>query len=100
MINLLPHLRIVGSSLIALSVAHLYFARHLEWRKDAALLTPVNRQIFYVHAFFICLILAMMGALCLFAPHTLLTPTPLSRHPSTTALVNMWDLRNLLLGTS
>lgn len=79
MINLLPRLRIVGSSLIVLSFAHIYFAKHLEWKKDAALLTPVNRKIFHVHVFFICLILVMMGSLCLFAPRTLLTPTPLAR---------------------
>ena len=79
MINLLPHLRIVGASLIALSLAHLFFARHLEWRKDAARLTPVNRQIFLVHAFFLCMILTMMGALCLLAPQSLLVPTPLGR---------------------
>jgi hypothetical protein len=79
MTNLLPHLRIVGASLLALSLAHVFVARHLEWKKDTARLTLINRQIFYVHTFFICLTLAMLGALCLLFAQTLLERTPLAR---------------------
>ena len=79
MTHLLTHLRIVGASLIALSLAHVLFAKHLRWKEDAARLTPINRQIFHVHAFFICLIVLMMGLLCLLAPQRLAEPTPLAR---------------------
>jgi hypothetical protein len=79
MIHVLPHLRIVGASLITLSAAHIFFARHLHWKADTARLTPVNRQIFHVHAFFICLTLVMMGALCLVYPQSLMERTVLAR---------------------
>ena len=92
MMNLSPHLRIVGASLIVLSFAHLYFARHLEWRTDAARLTPVNRQIFHVHAFFICLTVAMMGALCLLFPQHLLARSALARL-ILIGLVTFWATR-------
>ena len=79
MIDPTPHLRVVGASLIALAIAHLYFARHLNWKTDAARLSPVNRQVFHVHTFFICLTLVMMGVLALGFPETLTARTPLAR---------------------
>jgi hypothetical protein len=79
MIDATPHLRVVGGCLLALALAHPYFGRHLNWNADAARLSPVNRQVFHVHTFFICLTLLMMGALALFFPETLTTPTPLAR---------------------
>jgi len=68
------HLQIVGGLLIVLSFSHLYFGRYLNWKSDAVKLSPINRQIFHVHTFFICFVLVMMGILCLFFPHALLPP--------------------------
>ena len=79
MIDPTPHLRVVGGSLIILAAAHLYFSRHLKWKDDAARLSPVNRQIFHVHTFFICLTLIMMGVLALGYPRTLTERSPLAR---------------------
>ncbi len=79
MITLLPHLRIIGASLIVLSFAHVFIGKHLEWKTDAARLSPINRQIFHVHTFFICLLLVMIGVLCLVYPQTLLERTALAR---------------------
>lgn len=79
MIHVLLHLRIVGASLLALSAAHVLFARHLHWKTDAARLTPINRQIFHVHVFFICLLLTMIGILCLAYPQSLIERTALAR---------------------
>jgi hypothetical protein len=90
--NLSIHLRFVGASLIALSFAHVFFARRLQWRADAGRLTPINRQIFYVHAFFICLTVAMMGTLCLLFPQHLLARTPLARL-ILIGLVTFWATR-------
>ena len=73
------HLQLIGASLIFLSIAHLYFSYHLGWKADAARMTAINRQIFYVHAFFICLVLLLTGSLCLFAPETLITRTTLAK---------------------
>ena len=74
-----PHLRIVGGTLIVLAVAHLYFARHLNWRAEAQRLSPVNRQIFHVHTFFICMILVLTGVLALAFPETLTARSALAR---------------------
>jgi hypothetical protein len=76
---LILHLRIVGASLLCLAVAHIYFGRRLGWREDLVKLTPINRQIFLVHAFFICLTLGLMGILSLLFPETLVARSPLGR---------------------
>ena len=67
-----PALRLVGAGLIALAVLHVPIARHLRWREDTARLSPVNRDIFHVHNFFICLVLVAMGLPCLIEPSLLL----------------------------
>jgi hypothetical protein len=76
MTDLILHLRIVGGMLIVLALAHPLFGIHCDWKKDAARLSPLNRQIFHVHTFFICLVLVLMGVLCLFYPQALVTPPP------------------------
>lgn len=79
MTDLTLHLRIIGGILIALALAHVYISRHLGWRADAARMSPLNRQIFFVHAIFICMVVGMMGVLTLLYTDTLTTPTPLAR---------------------
>lgn len=85
-------LRIAGALLITLAAAHVFFPRRFHWRQELARLSLLNRQMFVVHTCFICLILVMMGALSLFAPHTLLDPTPLSRLVLA-GLTCFWGLR-------
>ena len=68
-------LRVAGAGLILLALLHVPIGRHLQWREDAARLTPVNASIFHVHAFFICLILVIMGLPCLLDPRVFLEPT-------------------------
>jgi hypothetical protein len=73
------HLRIAGVLQILLALAHILLPRRLRWTEELARLSLLNRQIFHVHTFFICLVLVMNGALSLLAPAALLEPTPLSR---------------------
>ena len=68
-------LRVAGAGLILLAILHVPIGRHLNWREDALRLTPVNASIFRVHAFFICLVLVMMGLPCLFEPSVFLQRT-------------------------
>lgn len=76
MMEMLPILlRITGLGLIALALLHIPIGRHLKWREDVARLTPVNASIFYMHNFFICLVLVLMGLPCLFDPQVLLKET-------------------------
>jgi hypothetical protein len=73
------HLRIAGAIQIALALLHLVFPRRFHWREELAHLSLLNRQIFYVHTAFICLVMILVGVLSLAAPEALLEPTRLSR---------------------
>lgn len=68
------HLRIVGALQIALSLLHFEFARRFHWREEAARMSLLNRQVFHVHTFFVCVVLVLFGALSLLAPDALLGP--------------------------
>ena len=86
------HLRVVGVLLLALVAVNLYVPRRFNWRGELASLSLLNRQIFQVHAAFICVILAMFAALALFYAKHLLEPTPLAR-AVLAALAVFWFLR-------
>ena len=73
------HLRLAGALQIILALLHLAFPRRIHWKEELARLSPLNRQIFHVHTFFVCVVLVMIGALSLLAPETLLEPSRLSR---------------------
>ena len=77
--NLAFHLRLAGVGLLVLAAAHLLFPAWLRWREELARLSLLNRQIFHVHTFFVCLVLAMMGALSAFGTTVLLTGGTLGR---------------------
>lgn len=72
---LTPLLRVAGTGLVALALLHVPISRKLRWKEEAAALSPVNASIFHVHAFFICLVLVMMGLPCLFDPAIFLLPS-------------------------
>src|SRR5436305_1504350 len=73
--SLATFLRIAAVGLILLAALHLPIARHLKWREESKLLSPVNASIFRVHSFFICLVLVMMGMPCLVDPSVFLDRT-------------------------
>ncbi|MDB6016952.1 MAG: hypothetical protein JWR19_1441 [Pedosphaera sp.] len=77
--NLNFHIKVVGSLMLALAFAHLYFPRRFAWREELAKLSLLNRQIFLVHCFFIVLVLVLCGLLSLFYTAPLLQPSPLAR---------------------
>ena len=79
MLNPELHLRVAGVLLLALIPLNLYVPRRYEWRRELASLSLLNRQIFQVHAGFLCVVLAMFAALALLYTRPLLAPTPLAR---------------------
>ena len=92
--NAALHLRIVGVIMLLLVAMNTYVPRRFRWREEMASLSILNRQIFQVHAVFICIILMMFAALTLFMTRALLEPTPLAR----AVLIGMgmfWLLRML-----
>ena len=61
------HLKIVGSILIILALLHLIFPRYFNWGKELASLSLINKQLMYVHTFFIGLIVLLMGIFCIYS---------------------------------
>jgi hypothetical protein len=59
------HLKITGILLIVLSLLHISFPGYFNWARELSGLSLVNRQMMYVHTFFIALVLILMGLLCL-----------------------------------
>ncbi|CAN5668855.1 hypothetical protein BH09VER1_BH09VER1_01400 [soil metagenome] len=68
-------IRGAGVSLLLLAGMHLFLPKRLGWPEDFAKVSPLNRQIFYVHCFFVCLVVVFMGLGCLVWPQTLMQPT-------------------------
>jgi hypothetical protein len=88
------HLRIAGVLLLALIALNLYVPRRFNWRSELASLSLLNRQIFQVHAAFICVILGMFATLALLFTNELLEPTRLAR--AVLALLAIFWLLRLL----
>ena len=66
------HLKIVGMLLVALSFVHVIFPRYFNWKTELSSLSLMNRQMMYIHMFFIALVVMLMGVLCLTYPEELL----------------------------
>ena len=59
------HLKIIAVLLIALALIHIVFPKYFNWQKEFDTLSLVNRQMIWVHTFFIALTIFLMGLLCL-----------------------------------
>lgn len=59
------HLKIIGSLLISLALIHVIFPKYFNWEKELHALSLINRQLIWVHTFFIALTIFLMGVLCL-----------------------------------
>ena len=77
MTTLMVCVRIAGILLVGLAFAHIPIARRFRWREEAVRLSPLNRDIFLVHSFYIALTVGLMGALCVGWAQALTTPTVL-----------------------
>ena len=67
------HLKIIGSFLIVLSLLHFSFPKYFNWKQELDSLSIINRQMMYVHSYFIAFVVFLMGLLCLTSPAELLT---------------------------
>lgn len=59
------HLNVIGFLLIVLSIVHAIFPKYFNWENEFRSLSLINRQMMYVHTFFLALTLFLMGILCL-----------------------------------
>lgn len=69
------HLKIIGILLIMLGVIHFFFPRYFYWKQELGSLSILNRQMMYVHLFFIAFVVFLNGLLCLTSTEELLTTT-------------------------
>lgn len=90
--NVYIHLKIAGTLLMGLGLAHSFFGRYFKWKKELAQLSLLTRQIFLVHCFFISLSVVLIGACTLFFTNALLRSGTLSR-VVLTGLVMFWLAR-------
>jgi hypothetical protein len=61
------HLKIIGIIFILLATLHLIFPKYFNWKNQLAGLTLINKQMMYVHTFFIGLIVLLMGVICIYS---------------------------------
>lgn len=59
------NLKIIGILFITLAFIHIGFPKYFQWDKELKNLSIMNRQMMYVHSFFIAFTVLLMGILCL-----------------------------------
>jgi hypothetical protein len=69
------HFKIIGVLLMVLSLVHVIFPKYFNWATELGSLSLINRQIMYVHTFFIALVVFLMGLLCLTSAKDLIETT-------------------------
>ena len=72
------HIKIIGYLFILLAFIHVIFPKKFEWKKECGTLSLINKQMMYIHTFFIALVVLLMGILCI-TSYTELINTPLGR---------------------
>jgi len=66
------HLKIIGILLILLALLHFFFPKRFNWEQELSSLSLINRQLMYIHSFFIAFVIFLMGLLCLTSANELL----------------------------
>ena len=88
------HIKIVGFILIILALVHIIFPKYFEWKNDLSALSLINRQMMYVHTFFIALMVLLMGLISITSA-TELTNTSLGKKVSS-GLAVFWSFRFII----
>jgi hypothetical protein len=79
MTEISTHLALVGVIALGLGLVHVVLPRTLRWRSDLAGASLLNREVSYVHCYFIGLTCLFWGLLPLAAGPALLEPHPVTR---------------------
>ena len=88
------HLKIIGFCLICLGLVHAIFPRQFNWKQELSSLSIINREMMYVHTFFIAFTLFLIGLLCLTSSTELISTTFGKR--VSLGLGVFWTLRMLI----
>jgi hypothetical protein len=67
------HLKTAGFILILLALIHIGFPQYLQWKKELGSLSLINRQVMWIHTFFIALMVLLTGLLCLLSAPELIS---------------------------
>ena len=86
------NLTITGVLLLGLAALHIALPGVLHWGRELASASPLNREVSYVHCFFVGLACLLWGLLPLTAGRSLLEPSPVTRLVLTGAVV-FWASR-------
>jgi hypothetical protein len=73
------NLAVVGILTLGLGALHAVLPRALGWARDLAGASPLNREVSYVHCYFIGLSCLLWGLLALTSGRALLQPNPVAR---------------------
>jgi hypothetical protein len=76
---LVLNLTVAGVLLIGLGVLHIALPAVLGWHRELAGVSPINREVSYVHCYFIGLACVLWGLLPLTAGRLLVQPGPVTR---------------------
>ncbi len=69
------HLYLIGFFLIVLGLVHVIFPKQFKWKQELNTLSIMNREMMYVHTFFIAFTLILVGVLCLTSANDLVSTT-------------------------
>ncbi len=87
-------LKVAGGILLGLAVLHAFFPTYFKWKEELRAITPLTRQIHYIHTFFIALIVFFNGLLYLTCTQELLS-SPLG-HRISLGFFIFWACRLIL----
>ena len=68
-------IKIIGGLFILLAFLHVFFPKYFNWKQELRSLSLINRQMMYVHLFFIAFGIFLLGLLCLTSSDALLNST-------------------------
>ena len=85
--------KFIGILLISLALIHVIFPRYFHWKEDLKSMSLINRQVMQVHTFFIAFTVFLIGLLCVFHAHSLVS-TDLGKDISL-GLTFFWGIRFL-----
>ena len=66
-------IKIIGCLFILLAFLHVFFPKYFNWKEEFGSLSLINRQMMYVHIFFIAFGIFLLGLLCLASTNALLS---------------------------
>ncbi len=66
------HFKLIGIILMILALVHAIFPKYFDWKNELKSLNLINRQLMWVHTFFIALVVFLMGLLCLTSANELI----------------------------